>query len=118
MKYRYNGQLKEKASALRKHMTKEERKLWFEFLHTLPVRIYRQKMIGNYIVDFYCAAKKIAVELDGGQHYEEDVIEYDKQRDNYLRELGITVVRYSNRDVNTNFCGVCDDIMRKLSLIE
>lgn len=111
---KHNAKLKGNAQSLRKNMTKEERKLWYEFLKNLPVQFYRQKVIGNYIVDFYCAARKLVIELDGSQHYEEDNESADKVRDNYLNSVGLTVLRYSNRDVNEKFKNVCEDIFNKL----
>ena len=109
-----NPKLKTNAQELRKNMTKEERHLWYNFLKELPITINRQKVIGNYIVDFYCADAKIVIELDGSQHFEEKGIEYDAKRDEYLKSLGLTILRYSNYDVNTNFYDVCTDIRRKL----
>ena len=97
-------------------MTKEERKLWYEFLKTLPLTVNRQKVIGNYIVDFYCAAAKLVIELDGSQHYEESGKEADRVRDEYLKSVGIKVLRYSNSDINTKFSAVCEDIYRCLPL--
>ena len=99
-------------------MTNEERKLWYKCLRELPIDFHRQKMIGNYIVDFYCAKAKIAIELDGSQHFDADAMEYDKQREKYLNSQGITVIRYNNIDINTNFKGVYEDIMRKVGLIQ
>ena len=87
-------------------MTKQERKLWFEFLAQLPTKIYRQKLIGNYIVDFYCPKSKIAIELDVGQHY--------AIRTENLNALGIKVIRYSNFDVMHYFDAVCDDIYKNI----
>ena len=110
-----NSKLKDNAQELRKNMTKEERHLWYDFLKELPITINRQKVIGNYIVDFYCAQSKVVIELDGSQHFENQVKEYDAKRDEYLKSLGLTVLRYSNYDVNTNFYGVCTDIMKHIS---
>ncbi len=112
-----NPKLKINAQELRKNMTKEERHLWYNFLKDLPITINRQKVIGNYIVDFYCAQSKIVIELDGSQHFEDNGIEYDAKRDEYLKSLGLTVLRYSNYDVNTNFYGVCTDIATKLNCL-
>ena len=95
-------------------MTKEERHLWFCFLKTLPVNINRQKVIGDYIVDFYCAVKKTVIELDGSQHFEDEGKETDRTRDSFLNSLGITVLRYSNYDVNCRFEVVCKDIWNHL----
>ena len=95
-------------------MTKEERHLWYDFLKSLPLTVHRQKIIGTYIVDFYIAAAQMVIELDGTQHYEEDGLEKDTQRDAYLRAQGITVLRYSNSDINRNFREVCQDIQEHL----
>ena len=102
------------AQKLRKSMTKEERKLWYDCLKKLPVSVNRQKVFGKYILDFYCASVKTAIELDGSQHYENEGREKDMLRDAYLKKNGITVLRYSNRDVNVNFDVVCEDIYRHL----
>ena len=99
-------------------MTKEERHLWYDFLKLLPVTVNRQKVIDQYIVDFYCASAKLVIELDGSQHYESEGAASDRERDHMLNHLGITVVRYSNDDVNRNFDGVCADLMRRLALTE
>ena len=72
MQARYNEQLIPRAKQLRKDMTKEERRLWYDYLRAYPVKFSRQKVMGNYIVDFYCAKAKLVIELDGSQHYEPD----------------------------------------------
>ena len=99
-------------------MTKEERHLWYDFLKQLPITINRQKVIENYIVDFYVASTKLIIELDGSQHYEECAAKNDCDRDRTLNALGISVVRYSNHDVNHNFEGVCTDILKRLGLLQ
>ena len=109
-----NPKLKPFAQKLRREMTKQERHLWYDFLKNLPFTFNRQKVIGNYIVDFCCASSKLIIELDGSQHYEDKGIEADKKRDNYFKELGLHILRYSNEDVNHNFRGVCEDILRHL----
>ena len=91
-------------------MTKEERKLWYCFLSEYPVRFIRQKVIGNYIVDFYCAKAQLAIELDGSQHYEDEGMENDRKRTEYLEDKGIRVLRIPNNEVNENFEGVCQYI--------
>ena len=111
-----NPQLRGNAQKLRREMTKEERRLWYDFLKQLPVTVNRQKVIGRFIVDFYCASAKLVIELDGTQHYEDEGLEADRERDHALSRLGITVVRYSNEDVNRDFDGVCEDILRRLDL--
>ena len=97
-------------------MTPEERHLWYDFLRTLPVTINRQKVIGQYIVDFYCAKAKIVIELDGSQHRHEAGMLADMKRDEYLRDLGITVLRYSNDSIHNNFNNVCADIAQHLEI--
>ena len=91
-------------------MTPEERQLWYHFLKGLPVTVHRQKVIGSYIVDFYCASAKLIIELDGTQHYEYTGLEKDLIRDKYLTDHGYTIKRYSNRDIHYSFEAVCQDI--------
>ena len=107
-----NNRLTKKAQTLRKNMTKEERLLWYEFLKSLPITFNRQKVIGNYIVDFYCAFAKIVIEIDGSQHFSEENIVLDKERDKYLNSLGLRVLRYNNLEIKRNFKGVCEDIIK------
>lgn len=102
------------SQTLRRQMTKEERHLWYDFLKTLPQTVNRQKVIGQYIVDFYCAEAKLVIEIDGTQHYEAEGKKSDFERDSYLYSLGYTVVRYSNRDIHENFEGVCTDILNRI----
>ena len=111
MNHTNNPKLTRNAQALRKGMTKEERHLWYDFLKSLPVPFHRQKVLGPYIADFYCASAKLVIELDGSQHYDEAAVLADRARDGYLRSLGLTVLRYSNLDVLQNFDGVCQDIL-------
>ena len=103
---------------LRNNMTKEERHLWFDFLQNLPVRINRQKVFDNYIVDFYCATYNLIIELDGAQHYLPEGAENDKVRDTYFSDKGIKVLRYSNADINRNFTGVCEDILANMTSVK
>ena len=95
-------------------MTREERHLWYDFLKPLPVNVYRQKVFGNYIADFYIAQAKLAIELDGSQHYEEEGRAADRERDAYFSEKGIRVLRYANSEINRNFRAVCEDILNHL----
>lgn len=98
-------------------MTNEERKLWYGFLKELPVTVNRQKVFKNFVVDFYCASNKIAIEVDGSQHYDDGGIAKDKLRDEYFTSIGIKVLRYSNREVNEEFESVCNDILKNLGLL-
>ena len=118
MDYKHNKALVSNAKNLRKNMTKEERHLWYDFLRSYPVKFLRQKILGKYIVDFYCAEAKLIVELDGSQHYEEKEMKYDTERTNYLEQYGIRALRIPNNEVSRNFSGVCEyiDLAVKQSL--
>ena len=110
MDYKHNKSLVSNARDLRKNMTKEERHLWYDFLRSYPTKFLRQKILGKYIIDFYCAEAKLIVELDGSQHYEDQGIEYDTERTAYLERYGVRVLRIPNNEVNQNFVGVCEYI--------
>lgn len=96
-----------RARSMRKDMTPWERKLWYRFLRYYDVRFLRQRPIGPFIADFYCASADLVVELDGGGHYEAEQARKDAQRTAYLEGLGLKVLRFSNLDVDKNFYGVC-----------
>ena len=106
------------ARELRRNMTPWERKLWYEYLRYYPVRFQRQKAIGPYIVDFYCAKAGIVIELDGGGHYEQQQHQADVLREKALREMNLNIIRFCNADVDKNFRGVCEkiDMEVKISL--
>jgi len=106
----HNKKLTARAQELRKNMTKEERRLWYEYLRNYPKQFRRQVAFGNYILDFYCASAKLAIELDGSQHYEPEGQQYDNQRTAFLNSIGIEVLRFSNKDVLQNLRGVCQMI--------
>ena len=118
MDRKHNHRLVQNAKELRRNMTKEERHLWYDFLKSYPVRFTRQKILGNYIVDFYCASAKLVIELDGSQHYEDKGIEYDKERTKYLEQYDLKIIRIPNNEINTNCDGVCEyiDALIKQSL--
>ena len=114
----HNPKLAGQAKRLCREMTREERHLWYDFLRDIPIMVHRQKVIGEYIVDFYVASRKTVIEVDGSQHYEKHGEQADRIRDAHLRSLGITVLRYSNADINYRFGAVCEDIWNKLQLSE
>ena len=116
MIYKYNQKLVKNAQALRNNMTGEEIHLWLDFLKKLPVTVYRQKNIGNYIVDFFIASKRVVIEIDGLQHTMVENQEADKKRDEELQNLGIKVLRYTNFEVNNNFNTVCNDILKNIGI--
>ena len=109
-----NTTMRKRAQELRKSMTPEERILWYQYLRTHPFQWNRQKVIGSYIVDFYCKRAKLIVELDGSQHYDPETAAYDCRRTAYLQSLGYTVLRFTNTDVKTNLSGVCAVIDRSI----
>lgn len=110
----YNKRLKENARKLRKNMTRQERHLWYDFLRTYPVKVYRQRVIGKYIVDFYCSKAKLVIEVDGSQHYTVEGMEYDEIRTDILEQNNLSVLRFSNYDVDKNFKAVCECIDIKI----
>ena len=105
-----NSKLTVNARVLRKNMTKEERHLWYDFLRSYPVRFSRQKVLGKYIADFYCAAAKLVIELDGSQHYETANAQKDDERTAFLNRYSLRVIRIPNNEVTRNFRSVCEYI--------
>ena len=111
---KHNPKLTANAKNLRKNMTREERHLWYDFLRDYPVRCLRQKVIDNYIVDFYCHSARLIIELDGSQHYEENGRNYDRFRTRQLEKRGFLVIRIPNNAVNENFSGICTYIDQQI----
>ena len=104
------------AKKLRKEMTPWERKLWYCFLTKYPIRFQRQKAIGNFIIDFYCASAKLAIELDGSGHYTPESMKKDDERTTMLQSYGIEVIRFCNLDIDKHFyevCTVIDDAVKR-----
>ncbi|MBP3441525.1 MAG: endonuclease domain-containing protein [Clostridia bacterium] len=110
MERKHNPSLTENAKNLRKNMTKEERRLWYDFLRGHSVRFLRQKVIDNYIADFYCHQARLVIELDGSQHFENSGLLKDKIRTQRIEARNLTVIRIPNNEVNYNFDGVCEYI--------
>lgn len=110
MQRKHNKAIVPAAKTLRKNMTSEERHLWYDFLRSYPVRFCRQKVLGHYIVDFYCAKANLVIELDGSQHYEGEGQAKDAVRTAFLEGYGLSVVRIPNNEINENFDGVCEYI--------
>ena len=105
----------ETARKLRREMTPHERKLWYLFLQKYPVKIYKQRIIDKYIVDFYCASARLVIELDGSQHYDTQGAVHDATRTAVLESYGLKVVRYSNREIDREFAAVCEQIDRLIT---
>ena len=110
MDRKHNSKMVPFAKNLRKNMTREERHLWYDFLKDYPIKFLRQKILGKYVADFYCAKANIVIELDGSQHFETEGFINDEKRTRYLEQYKIKVIRISNLDVMKNFEGVCAHI--------
>ena len=98
------------AKVLRKNATPQERHLWYDFLSTYPVRFQRQKAIDNFIADFYCHKAKLVIEIDGSEHYSDDGLQKDKYRTEILEGYNLTVVRFTNTQINEEYQEVCEYI--------
>jgi very-short-patch-repair endonuclease len=112
----YNRKLKKISQELRKSMTDAERLLWskLRMKQLKGLMFSRQKPLGGYIADFYCHRAKLIIEVNGGQHFKDDNREYDRTRDEYLKSMGLTVLRFTNNDILDNIEGVVDIIEQKL----
>ena len=111
-----NGKLLNIARILRRNMTRHEKHLWYDFLRSYPVKIYKQRIIDDFIVDFYCHSARLVIELDGSQHYTASGEISDAKRAQALEKYSLKVIRFSNKDIDDNFEGVCnmlDDIIKK-----
>ncbi|MBE6759792.1 MAG: endonuclease domain-containing protein [Ruminococcaceae bacterium] len=106
----YDRRLIEQARQLRKNATRQENHLWYDFLRTYPTRFQRQKTIGGFIVDFYCHAARLVIELDGSHHFSEQGMAHDRDRTAVLEGYELKVIRFSNHDVDTRFSSVCEQI--------
>ena len=102
-----NNKLLNIARILRRQMTRQEKHLWYDFLRRYPVKVYKQRIIDNFIADFYCHKARLIIELDGTQHYTSKGKTHDELRTEVLKKYGLYVLRFSNREVDNNFEGVC-----------
>ena len=110
----YDGRLNGRAFDLRHEMTSQEKRLWYAYLRTYPVKVYRQRVIEHFIVDFYCPLARLVIELDGSQHYTEQGKCYDAERSAVIEKYGVQVLRFSNREVDSNLAGVCQTIAQTI----
>jgi very-short-patch-repair endonuclease/DNA modification methylase len=106
----YNPNLVERAKELRKNMTAAEKKLWYEYLRNFKYRVLRQRPINHFIVDFYCPALKLVIEVDGEHHYTEEGKSYDEERRKILESYGLRELRFRNEEVLKEFERVCKEI--------
>ena len=107
MSLKYNGNYIPLAKNLRKNATREENHLWYDYLSKYHVRFQRQKVIDGFIADFYCHKAKLVIEIDGAQHYTVEGQERDDFRTDVLSGYDLQVIRFTNRQINENFRGVC-----------
>lgn len=114
MHVKRNFKLLDQARELRKNMTQQEKKLWYDFLRIYPVKIYKQRIIDSFIADFYCASAKLVIEIDGAQHFTSQGKEYDKQREMIMNQYGIETIRFSNSDIDHQFQSVCAKIHERI----
>ncbi len=112
----YNTKLKKYSQELRRNMTDVEIRLWTKLRkrQMKGLQFYRQRIIGEYIVDFYCPKADLILELDGGQHFSQEGMEKDRVRDDYLSKRGYKVLRFSDREVFENLEGVIERIGENL----
>ena len=106
----YDSRLNERAKELRRKMTPQERKLWHRFLKDYSIKIYKQRVIKFFVVDFYCAEARLVIELDGSQHYTEQGKAYDEERSSIMEGYGVEVLRFTNLEVDREFDAVCERI--------
>jgi very-short-patch-repair endonuclease len=106
----YNPALIDRAKQLRKNMTAAEKKLWYGYLRTFKFKVFRQRPIDHFIVDFYCPSLKLVIEIDGDSHFTDEGKEYDQERTQRLEGYGLTVLRFTNQQVLQDFEGVCGAI--------
>ena len=99
MRIYYNSKLIHRARNMRKEMTPAEKHLWFNCLLDAPYKFRKQRPIGNFIVDFYCAELKLVIEVDGDSHFSEQGLAYDRERTQYIEEKGMRVLRFTNDEV-------------------
>ena len=114
MHIKRNFRLLDQAKELRKNMTSQENKLWYEFLKLYPVRVYRQRIIDSFIADFYCASAKLVIEIDGSQHFTLQGKAYDEERERIMQQYGIKTIRFSNFDIDFGFQNVCTCIHEEI----
>jgi len=116
----YNRNLKRYSSELRKNMTDAERHLWskIRMRQINDCQFFRQRIIGDYIVDFFCPRAKLVIEVDGSQHESDEILEADRKRDEYLQNQGLTVLRFNDVEVLNNIEGVVENILENVRVNE
>ena len=110
----YNLNLTPIAQTLRREMTPQEQKLWYQFLTKQRLRFQRQKPIHQYVVDFYCYRAKLLIEIDGAQHHEAEAAANDEYRDAVFASIGLAVQRFTNSEIDNDFANTCKRIMETI----
>ena len=110
MPLNYNSENIELAKSMRKNMTPQEKHLWYDYLADYKPNFQRQKSIDNFIVDFYCQKAKLIIEIDGTGHFTEEGRRKDSLRTEILEKYGLTVIRFTNRQIDRKFKAVCEEI--------
>ena len=111
-----DGTLLNLARILRRDMTRQEKHLWYDFLRNFPIKIYKQRIIDHFIADFYCHQARLVIEIDGSQHYSAEEKAYDEARTKILEKYGLQVLRFSNKDIDEKFDGVCHVIEKTIMM--
>ncbi len=109
-----NNKMLPVARELRRKLTPQERKLWYELLRSYPVKFYKQRIIESFVVDFYCADARLVIELDGSQHYTEQGKAYDEERSKVLELYDLKVIRFTNLEIDQQFETVCEAVDREV----
>jgi len=119
MHVKRNFRMLDQAKELRRRMTTQERKLWYDYLQKYPAKVYKQRIIESFIADFYCASARLVIEIDGSQHYTAQGKAYDQERSLIMQRYGIDTIRFTNSDIDHNFHAVCaaidDEIQKRLA---
>ena len=117
MPLQYNGKNTILAKNLRKNATKQEKHLWYDFLKDYEIKFQRQRPIDEFIADFYCQTANLVIEIDGNQHYSQNGIQKDTFRTERLELYGLTVIRFTNNQIDNEFYAVCEYIDKTVKSI-
>ena len=110
----YDPRMRERVQELRHKITPMEKKLWYSFLRTYPVKMYKQRPNRTFVADFYCPLARLVIELDGSQHYTEQGKAYDEERSQILNLYDLEVLRFTNLELDQQFDAVCEVIDREV----
>ena len=117
MPLHYNGKNTILAKNLRKNATKQENHLWYDFLKDYEIKFQRQRTIDDFIADFYCQKANLIIEIDGNQHCSVSEAKNDQIRTEKLKLYGLTVIRFTNHQIDNDFYSVCEYIDKTVKSI-